>query len=236
MSHSFDGEDRELAGYVESLLSSHNIGIVTGRDLAGDRLTAAIRKLIDHHAHGLIALKTRRKRVGDRGENRWRTSPWIDYEYKYARDQGKQAIAMVEDGVETGEAFENYENYERIDFDRSDPLEALLKLSRTLGIWKENFGILRVVQVRPDKLGREFRPNCDLKCRYRFLREGVWGQWDEADPIPQPGGGIHLYVWGVQDDEAFIQVEILKNQSPHWRSPATPQYVSVKMQLLEEGP
>ena len=118
----------------------------------------------------------------------------------------------------------------------SDPLEALLKLSRTLGIWKENFGILRVVQVRPNKLGREFRPNCDLKCRYRFLREGVWGQWAEADPIPQPGGGIHLYVRGVQDDEAFIQVEILKNQSPHWRSPATPQYVNVKMQLLEERP
>lgn len=233
LSHSFDGEDRELAGYVESLLSSHNIGIVTGRDLAGDQLTAAIRELIDDRSDGLIALKTRRKRVGDRGENRWRSSPWIDYEYKYARDQGKRAIAMVEDGVETGEAFESYE---RIEFDRSDPLEAFLKLSKTLGIWKEKIGILRVVQVRPDKLGREFRPNCDLKCRYRFLREGVWGQWAETDPIPQPSGGILLYLRGVQDDETFIQVEILQNQSPRWRSPATAQYVSVKMQLLEERP
>ncbi len=231
LSYSFDGEDRELAGCLERLLSSHNILVAKGRHLAGEPLTPAVWQLIDD-SDGLIALKTRRERVGDPGQNRWRSSPWIDDEYRHARDQGKQAIAMVEAGVDIGGAFENYE---RIPFDRSDPLEAFLALSETLRLWKERIGIRRVVQVRPDDLGGVLRTNRDLKCRYRFVRDGVRGQWVEAEPVLQPSGTL-LYLTGVQDDDTLIEVEILQDQSPRWWSPATSQYISIEMRASEEGP
>jgi hypothetical protein len=182
-SYSFDEDSKFIEGF-ERLLKSQNISVATGRRLAGEQLTAAICQLIDD-SDGLIALKTRRERVGGRRENRWRSSPSIDDEYRYARDQGKQAIALVEKGVEPGGVFENYEH---IPFGRSDLLEAFLRLSETLRLWKERIGIVRVVQIWPDDLSSAFRTNPDLKCRYRFIRKGVRGQWAETEPVLQPKG------------------------------------------------
>ncbi len=228
LSHSFSNEDRELVGGLERLLSSQDIALDKGRRLGGEQLRPEIWRRIED-SNGLIALMTRRKRVGDPGEDRWRTSTWIDDEYKHAREHGKQAIAMVEHGVEIDGAFENYEH---IQFDRSDLLEAFLALSETLWQWKERIGVLRVVQIRPDELGRVFGTNSDMKCRYRFIREGVYGQWIETKPV-RAGRGTLLYVRGVPDDDAFIEVQVLENQSLRWFSQAASQYISVEM---EESP
>jgi hypothetical protein len=73
LSHSFSAEDSDLARDVERLLSSHNILVVRGRRLAGGQLNAEVMSRIDE-SHGLIALMTRRDRVGEPGENRWRPS------------------------------------------------------------------------------------------------------------------------------------------------------------------
>jgi hypothetical protein len=230
LSYSFGDEDRELAGGLERLLSSHNILVTKGRRLAGGALTTAIWQIIDG-SDGLIAFKTRRECIGEPGQNRWRSSTWVDDEHRYALNQGKQAIAVVENGVEVGGAFESYE---RISFDRSEPLEAFLALSETLRVWKERIGIPRIVQVRPDELGHLLRVNRDLKCRYRFVRDGVRAQWVEAEPVLQPSGTL-LYLRGVQDDDTLIEVEILdgQDQRPRWWSLATSQYISVDMQASE---
>jgi len=232
LSYSFSGEDGDLVQGLERLLSSQNILIAKGRRLAGGQLHPEVRQRIDG-SDGLVALKTRRDRVGDPDANRWRSSAWIDYEYAHARDQGKQAIALVEDGVETDGPFEGYE---RIALNRADPLEAFLALSETLRLWKEQIGIQRIVQIRPDDLGRIFRTNRDLRCRYRFIdQEGMRGEWVDAEPILQASGTL-LYLRGVQDDNTLLEVEILQDQSPRWWSPATSQFISVEMQASEEGP
>jgi hypothetical protein len=231
LSYSFAGEDSDLVRALERLLSSHDILVDRGRRLAGGPLTPEIRQLIDG-SDGLVALMTRRQRVGDPGENRWRSSSWIDYEDTHAREQQKYAIALVEDGVENDGPFESYE---RIPFRREDVLEAFLALSETLRIWKERIGIQRVVQIRPDDLGRVFRTNDDLKCRYRFIsREGVRGQWVETEPVLQPSGTL-LFLKGVQGDDTLIEVEILQDHSPRWWSPATSQFISIEMRAWEGG-
>jgi hypothetical protein len=145
LSYSFSGEDSDLVQGLERLLSSQNILVAKGRRPAGGLLLPEVRQRIDD-SDGLIALKTRRDRVGEPDENRWRSSPWIDYEYAHARDQGKQAIALVEHGVETGGPFESYE---QIVLDRTDPLEAFLALSETLGFWKERIDIAQESAVAP---------------------------------------------------------------------------------------
>jgi hypothetical protein len=232
LSYSFSGEDSDLVQGLERLLSSHNILIAKGRRLGGDLLLPEVRRRIDD-SDGLIALKTKRERVGDSGEDRWRSSPWIDYEYSHARDHGKQAVALVEYGVETTGPFESYE---RIALDRTDPLEAFLALSETLRVWKERIGIHRIVQIRPDELGKVFRTSRNLRCRYRFIDgEGNRGDWADAEPIPQASGTL-LYLKGIRDDETLIEVEVLQDQSPRWWSRATSQFISVEMQAWEEGP
>jgi hypothetical protein len=232
LSHSFDDEDSGLVQRLERLLSSQNILVVKGRHLAGAQLQPEVRQRIDG-SDGLVALMTRRDQIGDAGGNHWRTSSWINYEYMHARDGNKEAIALIEDGVETDGPFDSYE---RIELDRRAPLEAFLRLSETLRQWKERIGIQRVVQIRPDDLGRAFRTNRDLRCRYRFIdQEGMRGEWFDAEPILQANGTL-LYLRGVRGDDSLIEVEILKDQSPRWFSPATSQFISVEMQAWEEGP
>jgi hypothetical protein len=89
LSYSFGGEDSDLVQGLERLLSSQNILVAKGRRLAGGQLTDEVRQRIDG-SDGLVALKTRRERVGDPGENRWRSSAWIDYEYAHARAREAQ--------------------------------------------------------------------------------------------------------------------------------------------------
>jgi hypothetical protein len=233
LSHSFSDDDRDLVQGVERLLKSQNIVVATGRRLAGGQLHPEVRQRIDN-SDGLVALKTRRESVGNPEENRWRSSAWIDYEYTYAREQGKHAIAIVEHGVETDGPFESYE---RIALDQENPLETFLALSETLWQWKERAGIQRIVQIRPDDLGRIFRTNRNLRCRYHFIDyEGNPGEWVYAQPIVQ-ASGILLYLKGVRDDDTFIEVEILhpQDENPRWYSPATAQFISVEMQAWEEG-
>jgi hypothetical protein len=231
LSHSFARDDDDLVQCLERLLSSHDVLVVRGRRLAGGQVTPEVRRLIDG-SDGLVALMTRRDPLGDPSQNRWRSSPWIDYEYMHARDREKHAIALVENGVEDGGP---NQGFEKIPFDRADLLEAFLALSETLRIWKERIGIPRVVQIRPDHIGRDFRINRDLKCRYRFVSgQGVRGQWVEAEPVLQPSGTL-LYLNGVQGDDTLIEIEILQQESPRWWSPATSQFISIEMRAWEDG-
>jgi hypothetical protein len=235
LSHSFSSEDRELVQAVERLLNSQDMVVTTGRHLAGGQLHPEIRNRIDN-SDGLVALKTRRDRLVGPDENLWRSSPWIDYEYNHAREQDKHAIALVENGVEIDGG--PFDGYERIALDREDPLEAFLALSETLWQWKERTGIRRVVQIRPNDLGRNFRINRNLKCRYRFTdREGHTGEWIDTKPV-LPASGTLLYLTGVRDNDTYIEVQILQPQdeNPRWYSPATPQFISVEMEEWEAGP
>jgi hypothetical protein len=229
VSYSFRTEDGSLAKGIERLLSSLNVLVGKGNRLAGGQLTDEVRRRIDE-CDGLVALMTRRERLGDASADRWQTHPWVRDEYGHARAQRKPAIALVEEGVETDGA---YASYERIPFDRANPLEAFLSLSETLRQWNDEAGVQRVVQIRPDELGRLFRARGGVTCRYRFVSRGMRGPWVEADPVLQPSGTL-LYLRGVQDDETLVEVEILQDQSPRWWSPATSQFISVEMRAWEE--
>lgn len=229
LSHSFSSEDKELVRAVERLLNSQDVVVTTGLRLGGGQLHPEVRNRVDN-SDGLVALRTRRDRVGQPDENRWRSSPWIDYEYAYARDQGKHAISLVENDVEIDGPFDGYE---RIALDREDQLEAFLALSETVWQWKERIGFQRIVQIRPNDLGRIFRTNRDLECRYHFIDpEGNPREWVYAKPVLQPSGTLLLYLRGVRNDDTFIEVEILQpqDQNPRWYSPATSQFISVEMQ------
>jgi len=224
LSYSFEDADIDLARGVERLVSSQDVLVVQGRRLGGRELTPEVRRVIAD-SDGLIALKTRRDRIGDPAQDRWRSSEWIDYEYQYAIDQGIESIAVVETGVETSGPLQGYE---RIELDRDEPLQAFLALAETMQRWKARIGLHRVVQIRPDELGISLRNDRNLRCRYRFVREGVRGTWVDTQPIPQPNGTL-LYLTGVQDDSTLIEVEILQDQMLRWWSLATSQFISVEM-------
>jgi hypothetical protein len=218
LSYSFSKpEDRILVVEIEELLRSFGIKLETGLNLGGNQLTDEIKSLI-RRADGLIALASRRDRL-DSGD--WHTHPWIRDEFTFAKASDKNAIALVEDGVTTNGA---YESYERIPFNRDDPSPALLKLAKTLGIWKDKAGSRLKVRLLPDDIVDELE---SPSYKYQFVSRGDSLGWNEIDPVLEPGG-IYLHLQGVRDDY-LIQIEVSSRNGVR-RSRATAQTMPITVE------
>lgn len=218
LSYSFSTpEDRSIVVEIEELLRSFGIKLETGRNLAGGQLTDEVKSLI-RHSDGLIALASRRERV-DSGD--WITHPWIRDEFGYAKAINKPSIALVEDGVRTNGA---YENYERIPFTRDDTSPALLKLAKTLGIWKDKAGNRLKVRLLPDDIVDELE---SPSYKYQFVSRGDSLGWEDIEPVLEPGG-IYLHLQGVRDDY-LIEVEV-SSRNVVRRSRATAQTMPITVE------
>jgi hypothetical protein len=228
LSSSFEDDDRELVGQIESMLSSIDVQMVTGRRLGGGDLTAEIMQLIEA-SDGCVAVMTRRERLGERGTERWATHPWVRDEINHARGHDVPSVALVQEGVSDAGA---YRERERIPFLREAPLEAFLALLETIRLWRQEMGSTRVARLSPDDLGRRFRRELGMRCRYRYVTaEGERSEWADVEPIPAPGGTL-VYLKGVRSDTDQIEVEVLNQDRPIMFSAATPQWLSIALEDL----
>ena len=164
-SSTFGPADREVVGDLESMLSSVDVQIVTGRRLGGADLTPEIMERLES-ADGCVALMTRRERIGDPNGERWMTHPWVRDEMQHARSHGVRSIALLEQNVSLEGA---YSERETIPFDRENPLPAFLALLETIRLWRLEMGSTRVARLSPDDLGRRFRREHGMRCRYRYM-------------------------------------------------------------------
>jgi hypothetical protein len=226
LSYSFRQEDRELVAKVERLLTSQNVKALTGKRLGGAGLTDEVLARIER-CDALVALLTKRDQIGDPSAGRWATHPWVLDELNHARAKGQPTIPLVECGVELGGA---YGSQERIELDSDDPGEALVALSETIALWKEQVGLARRVQLKPDSIGQQFRSTPGMTCQYRFVSPtGERTAWRAApDPIAQASGTV-VFLEGVADDDHYIEIEIKNGDDMEWYSTATAQLISVDM-------
>ncbi len=217
---SFRDQDRSLVQYAEQLLASQYVQMVTGERLGGEQLTPEVQRRIEGCA-ALVALLTRRDA---RQDGKWTTHQWVLDELSWARGKQKRAIAMVEDGVDVGGMFQSHE---QIPFRREDPIQAFLRLSETLGLWKREVGRTVKVQVMPPTLAKKLGGgNRPLQCRHRLWLQGRYTEWREVTPVPE-GGGTFVYVEGVQD-EHLIQLQVQEAKKT-WESTATSQWMQVML-------
>jgi len=218
LSFHYDEPNKQLAALVEDLLDSHALRGTTGDVLGGGGLTPQIKKQIEE-ADALIALLTRREQLGS---GKWTTHDYCKSELQHARDAGKNAIALVEAGVDvTG----LYQEHEYIPYDPAAPLSAFIRLSRTIGLWKQTQGRTVKIQVIPEDMALQIwaqRQNAEWE--YRLLSGTTETKWARAKAIKEPGG-LFLYVQ-VPDDTMLIEVRIRVNGgAQRWYSDATPFYM-----------
>lgn len=225
LSFSFRPEDAELVALVERLLASHNARPINGKILGGQALTPAVMEKI-RNCDALISLLTRREELQG---GRWRTHPWVRDELNHARALSMPAIALIEDGVDSGGAFNENEH---IPLDRNDPLSAILRLSETIGSWKAELGRNLKVRLGPDEVAVPLARNGNgggWRCRYRLGEMGEFSEWQDATAVREVGG-VFLYLRGVADRQ-LVAVEVMGN-GRIWSAPAQPQWMDVE---LEEG-
>ena len=217
LSYSFSHpRDLRIVGMIEDLLRCFNVWPKTGRHLGGNDLLDEIKKIIDE-SDALIALASRRDQMEGGG---WHTHPWVRDEYGHARTRKLPAIMLIEDGVEIGGG---YEGHEYIVFDHDKPDAALLKLAKTLGLWKTQSGKSLRVRLLPEDLSR-VADRAD--CQYQFVERGARLGWQKAEPVTEPGGTF-LYLDGVRDGY-LIQVRLTHDGRVH-ESPATDQSMPIEL-------
>jgi hypothetical protein len=214
--------EREVETNVEKLLSDHGIRSITGERSTGESITDAVRREIER-SDCLVAIMTRRDELAS--GDRWTTSDWVKAELEWAHTSHKRAIALIEQGVEVGgpvpaRGF--------IPLDRGNLLPALMALSGTIGRWRREAGSSRIVRLLPDEIGELVRQDRRYECRYRQRRGRLIEEWEDVEPVVEPGGTF-LYLDGIYEDAA-VEVEILANGATRWWSPATPQFIPVELQ------
>ncbi|MEM9274525.1 MAG: hypothetical protein AAGA80_16395 [Cyanobacteria bacterium P01_F01_bin.143] len=165
---------------------------------------------------------TRREEMVQGG---WRTHPWIIDELNYARNQQKNTIAIREEGVEVGGM---YGEHEYLLLNREQVLPTILDLSKTIGIWKQEFGRTLKVQILFEDDDNEIS-NPEQKCSYRFVDQGEYLDWQETNLITEPGG-LFAYIKGIQEQYS-IQIKI-ESRNNTWVSPAT-KWITFQLKRLE---
>lgn len=218
MAFAFRDEDKPLVGFIERLIASQFIQTSTGERLGGEQLTPEVQKRIEE-SDALIALLTRRDKLQSGG---WTTHEWVKNELVWARAKGKRAIALVEADVDVGGMFQPHEI---IPLDRTNPLEAFVRMAETVGGWKQDTGRMVKVQIAPEAIASKLGDS-GMSCRCRLWQHGKYTDWHEVTPVPE-AGGTFVYLNGVRD-EHLIQIEANEAGS-FWHSPATSQWILVQL-------
>lgn len=224
LSYSFRPENDQVVRQIDRLIRSHGLLPVTGEVLGGEELTPEVQALIAG-SDALISLLTRDRKIENKES--WVATDWVRDELKSARNRNQSAIAVVESGVETKGMFA--EN-EYIPFDRNAPCETMIKLSQTIGRWKERAGRSLEIRLLPDAAAKMASED-NISCQYRLIPQfGKPTEWKEGRAARRPGG-VFLIVQGAKLDES-IEVKIVQGQAARWRSDEAPQWVHVELKSI----
>jgi hypothetical protein len=198
LSHSFADRDRGLVTHVESLLRSHGLIAVNGKNLGGGSLTPEVARLIEG-SDAMVALLTQRG-----GEAAGVTHPWVLQEFGHGRLKGMRAIGMYEQGIPTASSDVGNEHIEYV---AADPLSAFVRLSDVIGEWKRSAGRLFKVMVMPADVAQTLGAKADqVRCEARFLIQGDDTPWQEAK-IRREIGGVFVSL-RVPDDVEAVQIRM----------------------------
>jgi len=169
----------------------------------------------------LVGILARRDQKQD---GKWTTHQWVLDEIGWARSKNRKVIALVEQGVEVGGMFGSHEH---LLLDKGSPLQALLNLSETIGLWRRELGRTVKVQILPEAIAQKVGDDWNgIRCRHRLVRGGTYTPWQDLTAVPETGGTFVL-VKGVQDDH-LIQV-LVEQANKSWRSVATSQWIQVTL-------
>jgi len=224
LAYPFREENQRLTREIDRLVRSHGLALITAEVVGGEDLTAAIKDSLSK-SDALIALLAKDRKFD--GKEEWSTTDWVKSELTDARTRGQRAIAMIEKGVELRGL---HAGNEYIPFDRKDPHEAFLRLSETIGLWKEAAGRFLEIRLVPEAAAR-VAAAAGTKCRCRIIQNGRPGEWQTVRARPKPGG-VFVEIAGVKQGED-IEIELIEGEQAKWRSDESPQWVHIELKSLQ---
>jgi len=183
-------ESENLRRSVAIVIESMDLRVATGEDLGGEALTDEVRDRIEK-ADALIALLTPWK---DANGNKV-VPQWVVEEFAHAKAKGKPAIRIVHADLAPAGM---YAANEYIAFAPDKLSDVLLKVMRTLALWRKQSGRPMEIEIAPDAGDPRFDPGRVKTCEYQVFLNYEESEWRKATIWPQPGA-LYAYLPGVPD-------------------------------------
>jgi hypothetical protein len=183
-------ETAALRKRVGMVIESMGLLEVSGEDLAGGGLKAEIDKRI-RSADALVALLTPHNVPGGAKL----APPWIADEFTTAKTLGKPAIRIIHGALTAGGM---YAGDEHIPFGPDTLADTLIKLMRTLALWKRQAG--QTMQLEIAASGSELPAEAARaqQCEVQVFADFTEGPWTPAKVWPEPGA-LYTVVRGVPE-------------------------------------
>jgi hypothetical protein len=200
-------ESELLRRRVCIVIEALDLRVSTGEDLGGEALTDEVKARIKD-ADGLVALIMPWKdRLGNKVQPQW-----VVEEFAHAKALGKPAIRLLHSEFA---AAGMYAANEYILVQPDNSTEALLKLMRTLALWKKDGGRPIDIEITPDKDDAHFDPAKIKRCEFQLFINYQEREWQPATVWPQPGA-MYAHLDSVPD-QAKLRLRLeLDNET--WES------------------
>jgi len=191
------------------VIESLGLRVLDGVDLGGRAIDAEIERRIGE-ADALVAILTPQPDPAGNAA----PPPYVENEYQLARDRGKEAIRVLQEGLPV-RGMGQQEEY--IPLHAGDELSAVLKLMRTVALWKHRSGRPMRVEIEPSELGGRYRNDAfGHLCQYQVFTNYAYSDWHPATIWAEPGATF-VYLLQVPDD-AKIKLRLALD-GEQWESP-----------------
>lgn len=216
-------ETEDLVKNIKIIAESQELQVLTGLNLGGGELTTEIKQRIDT-CDALVALITPWKNnYGDPV-----APPYVHDEYSYAVNNNKPAIRLLHTLIKNQGM---YTNQEYIQFDPQDQVDALLKMMRTLVLWKKTLGRSHEIQFLPPELVKSLNDDGDnSSCEYQLLVNRKPGKWLPIDIWPEPGGLV-TYIHNVPEG-AKLNLKVTLGDEKWYSNFCNPDNNSIKLEKI----
>ena len=193
---------------------------MTGERLGGNNLSDEIRDRIVE-CDGLICLLT--ERPDDRNSN------WVRDERAFADANGKRTIALASI---TSDADGLYTGNERIDVDPDNIADALLKISNTIALWKQQSGRKLIIQLEPSEVADFVSDHLDdIRVEYRLYEGNEVPNWKNAPTRPR-GDAMLVYLSGIRTEDTDIELQVRYGDKTY-KSRVESQYFRMRLREVE---
>jgi hypothetical protein len=203
----YTAETEDLRRRVGMVFESMDLRPVTGEDLGGQGLNPEVKNRIEK-ADALVALLTPHADAAGNVE----IPRWVADEFAHARALGKPAIRIVHSKLSAAGMFAGEEF---IPHTPGKTVDTLLKLMRTLALWKRQHGRPMEIEIAPTDIGLRFDPARGHQCEFQLFQNFEESAWRQAKIWPEPGA-IYAYIPGVPD-QAKLRLR-LRVDGETWQS------------------
>jgi hypothetical protein len=204
----------DLRKMVGMVIEAMDVREANGEDLGGQGLNDEIRARITE-SDALIALLVPHMPAGmPPGQPvPLQNPPWVAEEFAWAKGNGKPAIKIIHKALAVGGMFAADEY---IVHDPAAMAETLLKLMRTIALWRRQQGRPTQILLSLGGSEAEFDIDAPHECECQVLTADFKrSEWRPVSIWPEPGA-LNVFVRGVPD-KAKLRLR-LRSGAVHWVS------------------